>query len=207
MSVLSGSFCECTSYNDYMNGSLMSLFVETIKKRFPTKTEIRLAFGVIAFLVFGWAIWGFLYELPSQLLNTRWMGIIFNFMALMATALLESVFVGIGFVLLGFLLPVKWFRKGFSYKSFVTLCVMVGVIFWYRKVFVNDDFFPAMDIIYRGLAMFFLVWVALLLIFHYGKPLQRFVHSIEERMEVFLYLYVPLGIIGLLTIIVTSVVA
>ena len=207
MSVLSGSFCECTSYNDYMNGSLMSLFVETIKKRFPTKTEIRLAFGVIAFLVFGWAIWGFLYELPSQLLNTRWMGIIFNFMALMATALLESVFVGIGFVLLGFLLPVKWFRKGFSYKSFVTLCVMVGVIFWYRKVFVNDDFFPAMDIIYRGLAMFFLVWVALLLIFHYGKPLQRFVLSIEERIEVFLYLYVPLGIIGLLTIIVTSVVA
>lgn len=207
MPVLSGPFCECTSYTDYMGGPPMSLFVETIKKRFPTKTEIRLTFGVIAFLVFGWAIWGFLYELPSQLLNTRWMGIIFNFMALMATALLESVFVGIGLVLLSFLLPVKWFRKGFSYKSFVTLCVMVGVIFWYRRVFVNDDFFPAMDIIYRGLAMFSLVWVALLLIFHYGKPLQRFVLSIEERMEVFLYLYVPLGIISLLTVLVTSVVA
>lgn len=206
-SLLSGLFNGCASYNGYMNGSPMSSFVEIIKKRFPTQVEVRLVFGVIAFVVFGWAIWNFLYELPSQLLNTRWMGIIFNFMALMATALLESIFVGIGLAFLSFLLPMKWFKEGFSYKSFVTLCVMVGVIFWYRRVFVNDDFFPAMEIVYRGLAIFFFSWVALLLIFHYGKPLQRFVLSLEERMEVFLYLYIPLGIIGLLTILVTSVVA
>ena len=185
----------------------MSLFIETIKKRFPTKAELQLVFGVIVFLVFGWAIWRFLFELPSQLLNTHWLGIVFNFMALMATALLESIFTGIILALLSFLLPVKWFREGFLYKSFVTLCVMVGVIFWYQKVFVNDDFFPAMDIVYRGLALFFLAWVALLLIFHFGKPLQCFVLSIEERMEVFLYLYVPLGIIGLLIVFVMSVVA
>ncbi len=185
----------------------MSLFVETIKKRFPTKTELQLVFGVIVFLVYGWAIWRFLFALPSQLLNTRWVDILFNFMALMATALLESVFIGIILTLMSFLLPAKWFREGFLYKGFVTLCVMVGVIFWYQKVFVNDDFFPSMDIVYSGVIIFFLVWVALLLIIHYGKPLQRFVHSLEERIEVFLYLYIPLGIIGFLTILVMSVVA
>ena len=141
----------------------MSLFVETIKKRFPTKTEMRLVFGVVVFLVFGWAIWRFLFELPSQLLNTRWVGIVFNFMTLMATALLESIFTGIALALLSFLLPVKWFREGFLYKSFVTLCVMVGVIFWYQKVFVNDDFFPPMNVVYTGLLIFFLVAIGMVI--------------------------------------------
>jgi hypothetical protein len=185
----------------------MSLFVETIKKRFPTKSELQLVFGVIVFLVFGWAIWRFLFELPSQLLNTRWVDILFNFMVLMATALLESIFTGFALALLSFLLPVKWFREGFLSKSFVTLCVMVGVIVWYQKVFVNDDFFPPMNVVYTGMIIFFLVWVALLLIIHYGKSLQRFVHFLEERIEVFLYLYVPLGIIGFLTLLVMSLLA
>ncbi|MGD8405926.1 MAG: hypothetical protein PVJ21_19885 [Anaerolineales bacterium] len=178
-----------------------------MKKRIPNKTEIRLVFGIIVFLVFGWAIWFFLYELPSQLLNTRWVDIIYNFMTLMATALLESIFTGIGLMVLSFLLPIKWFREGFPYKSFVTLGVMVGIIFWYRKVFINDDFFPSIDIVSSGLIIFFLVWVALLFAIHYGKPLQRFVYFLEERIEIFLYLYVPLGIIGFLTILIMSVVA
>lgn len=190
-----------------VNNFPMSLSIETIKKRFPTKTEFRLVFGVIAFLVFGWAIWRFLYELPSQLLNTRLLDIFFNFMVLMATALLESVFVGFSLALLSFFLPVRWFRDGFVYNAFATLSVMVGVIFWYRKVFVNDDFFPPLNVVYTGVIIFFLVWMALLLILHYGKSLQRFVRSIEERIEVFLYLYIPLGIIGFITILVMSVVS
>lgn len=182
------------------------MFAETLRKKFPTRSELQLVFGVIVFLVFGWAVWNFLFELPSQLLNTRWMGILFNFMVLMAAALLESLFIGFSLALLSLFLPVKWFREGFVYKSFVTLCTLVGLIAWYQKVFVNDDFFPPMDIVYRGVTIFFLAWVALLLIIHLGKPLQRFVHILEERMEVFLYLYIPLGVLGLITILVMSVV-
>jgi len=185
----------------------MSLFFKTLKKRFPTRTELQLVSGVIVFLVFGWSIWQFLYEIPSQLLNTRMMDIGLNFLVLMATALLESTFILTGLVLLSLLLPLKWFREGFLYKSFVTLCVMVGLIFWYRRVFVNDDFFPPLDVVYTGVIIFFLAWVALLPIIHYLKPLQRFVLSIEERIEVFLYLYVPLGVIGLLSILVMGVLA
>ena len=66
--------------------------------------------------------------------------------------------------------------------------------------------FPPMDILYRGGIVFFILWVALLVSLHYVKPLQRFAFFIEERVEVFLYLYVPLGVIGFLAILVRSVV-
>ena len=181
-------------------------FGSFVKKGFPAKSELRLVFGSIVFLVFSWSIRIFIFELPSQMLNTRWVDILINFLVLMATALLESMFILTGLVLLSVFLPGSWFRNSFVSKSFATLLVLMGFITWIRRMFPSDDYFPPMDILYRGGIVFFILWVALLVSLHYVKPLQRFAFFIEERVEVFLYLYVPLGVIGFLAILVRSVV-
>jgi hypothetical protein len=183
----------------------MYLIDSIVKKRFPDKTELRLVFGVIVFLVFSWAIWKFLYDLPAQLLSTYWTDIILHFLTLMATALIESVITAIGILFLSLLLPVKWFRDGFLYKSFVTLILLTGLIMWIRRVFVHDDYFPPINVLYIGGIIFFIGWVFLLVLFHYVKPLQRFVHFIEDQIEVFLWLYIPLGIIGFFALLLASV--
>lgn len=184
----------------------MRLIGNIVKKRIPDRTELRLVFGVIVFLVFSWSIWKFLYGLPSQLLSTYWVDIVLHFLTLMVTALIESIITIIGILLLGFLLPVKCFRDGFPYKGFVTLLVLTGMIMWVRRVFVHDDYFPSVDVLYVGGAIFFAAWVSSLVLFHYVKPLQRFVLFVEGQVEVFLWLYVPLGIVGFLALFLVSVV-
>jgi hypothetical protein len=80
------------------------------------------------------------------------------------------------------------------------------MIMWVRRVFVHDDYFPSVDVLYVGGAIFFAAWVSSLVLFHYVKPLQRFVLFVEGQVEVFLWLYVPLGIVGFLALFLVSVV-
>ena len=180
-------------------------FIKIIKNRIPNRTELRLVFGMVVFAVFSWAIWNFIYEMPSYLLNNRWLDIVWIFQILMATALLESVIVTMGLLLLGFLFPAKLFRDGFPHKSFVTLALAAGGMVWIRKIFAFDGYFPPMVSLYRGGIVFFVTWFALLFIIHFIKPLQRFVLVVEERIEVFSYFYVPLGLIGFITLLFRSV--
>jgi hypothetical protein len=184
----------------------MSWIGDAVKKRIPNRAELKLVFGVVVFAVFSWTIWNFIYEIPSSLLSNRWSNILWNFQTLMAAALVESVLVTIGLSLLGFLFPAKLFRDGFPYKSFVTLVLLVGVVVWVRDVFASDDFFPPLITVYRGGIVFFVVWIALLVIIHFAKPLQRFVLFVEERTDVFSYLYIPLGLIGLISLLLKNVV-
>lgn len=183
----------------------MALINSLLKEKIPNKTEIWFVFSTITFSVFSWSIWKFIYQIPSDLLNTRWGDIVWNLQALMAAALLESILVSLGMVFLSFILPVKWFRDGFRYKGFVTLLIMIGVVTWSRKVFVYDDYFPAIDILYKGGIIFFTTWVALLITIHIVKPIQKIVAFIEKRVEVFSYLYIPLGFIGLIALLIKSV--
>ena len=184
----------------------MRLIGSIVKKRLPDKTELRLVLGVIVFLVFSWAIWKFLYDLPSHLLNTYWVDIFLQFLTLMAAALLESIVITMGILFISLLLPVRWFRDGFQYKSFVTLILLTVLMIWVRRVFAHDDYFPPMETLYIGGTTFFVAWVSLLIIFHYVEPLQRSVIFVEDRVEVFLWLYVPLGVIGFLALLLMSVV-
>ena len=183
----------------------MRLIDDIIRKRLPARTELRLVFGVIVFLVFSWSIWKFLYDLPSHLLNTNWVDIVLLFLTLAATALIESLVITLGILVLSLLLPVKWFRDGFLYKSFVTLVLLIGLMVWIRRIFVHDDYFPSIDILYIGGIIFFVTWTLLLILFHYVESLQRIVLFIEDRIEVFLWLYVPLGAAGFLVLLLLSV--
>ena len=185
----------------------MNWIRDAVKERIPNGTDLRLVFSAVVFVVFSWAIWSFIYEIPSYLLNSRWSNIVWKFQTLMAAALLESVLVTIGLSLLGFLFPAKLFRDGFPYKSFVNLVMMVGAMVWVRDVFASDDYFPPMVNLYQGGIIFFVVWVVLLVIIHFVKPLQQFVFFVEERVEVFAYLYVPLGLIGFISLLIKSVVS
>lgn len=163
-------------------------------------------FGVIVFLVFSWSIWKFLYDLPSHLLNTYWVDIVLLFLTLAAAALIESLVITLGVLVLSLLLPVKWFRDGFLYKGFVTIVLLTGLMVWVRRIFAHDDYFPSMDTLYFGGTIFFVTWVFLLILFHYVEPLQRIVLFIEDRIAVFLWLYVPLGVVGFLVLLLKSVV-
>ena len=67
--------------------------INFIKKRLPERNEFYAVLGIVIFVVFGWSMRGFLYEVPSFINYFRVGQILAIFAYMMGFALLESFLV------------------------------------------------------------------------------------------------------------------
>jgi hypothetical protein len=164
--------------------------------------EILYVFGGVVFVNYSWSIRGFLYQFSSlRLYHT--LGEIFGvFSYLMAFALIESLIIITGLVLIGFILPGKWFKEGFAYKGFITTLVTgIALIKLHFYLFSLNYAMPPMNVIYLGTAITIFGLISLIWIFQSFPQLQRFLLALQERLQIFTYLYIPLGILGLTVVV------
>jgi len=191
----------------------MTSLSQSIQTRLPARRDAFLVFGVVLFAVFGWSIRGFFYKLPAFSL---YFGLGANLAILsymMAFALFESVVVTGALVLIGALLPSGWLRSGFAYKGFlivlVTTVAMILFEGWYRADFLKDllagQTYPVPPFIWGAVGSV-LVLALLLRLFRWKPRLQQYALDMVERLSLFTYIYVPLGIIGLVVVIVRNLV-
>jgi len=176
--------------------------MDTLKERIPQRSEILYVFGDVVFFVYSWAMRGFLYQLSSLLLYHTVGEILAVFSYLMAFALLESLIVMSGLLLVGFLLPTKWFRQGFAYKGFsATLVTGIAMILLNDYLFSLDHAMPPMKVIYFGAGIMVVFIATLNWIFKNVPRLQNYLLVVQDRMQIFIYFYVPLGFLGLIVIV------
>jgi hypothetical protein len=179
-----------------MNKSLSGL-----KNRIPYWQDTIYVFSGVIFIIYSWSVRGFLYQLPSLILYHRILDIISVLFYLMAFALLESLVVMSGLILLGFILPRKWFVEGFAYKGFLTAFVAgISMISLQGYLYSLNYETPSMNIVYLGLFVTLVALVGLILLFQKLSKLQKILLIVEEQLQIFIYLYIPLGIAGLMVI-------
>ena len=174
----------------------------TFRDRLPQRWEILYVFGGVIFVIYSWSIRGFLYQLSSLRLYHPLVEIFGVFSYLMAFALLESLIIITGLVLIGFILPGKWFKEGFAYKGFITTLVTgIALIKLHFYLFSLNYAMPPMNVIYLGTAITIFGLISLIWIFQSFPQLQRFLLALQERLQIFTYLYIPLGILGLTVVV------
>lgn len=179
-----------------MNKSLVGL-----RSHIPHWQDTVYVFGGVIFIIYSWSVRGFLYQLPSLILYHQMLDIISILFYLMAFALLESLLVMGGLILLGFILPRKWFVEGFAYKGFLTILVTgISMIVLQNYLYSLNYEIPSINIVYLGLAVTFIALIMLILLFQKVSNLQKILLIVEERLQIFIYLYVPLGIAGILVV-------
>lgn len=172
-----------------------------IKKRLPTRKEFYTVLGVVVFVVHSWAMRGFLHEVPSFILYFTPGQILAVFAYMMAFALIESVLVTFGLIVLSILFPTKWFKDGFIFKSLITVLLGAGAMLWLENTIMSfNNNFPSIKLLLVAAGISLAVWVLLLLTFHFIKPLQKSLLFVADRIGVFAYLYIPLGVIGLIVV-------
>lgn len=176
--------------------------MHALKERLPHRREILYVFGGVVFLIYSWAIRGFLYQLSSLRLYYT-LGDIFGvFSYLMAFALAESLVIMIGLILIGSILPGKWFRRGFAYKGFIAILVVgIAMIYLDRYLFSLDHAMPPIKMIYLYLGITITLIVSLILLVQNFHQLQKLLLAVEERFQIFIYIYIPLGILGLIVVV------
>jgi hypothetical protein len=169
------------------------------KRRLPAREDVFIVLSAILVAVFSWSIRGFFFVYPSLVLRYDAAEVFGIFSYMMAFAFVESILVLGSLIIVSTFMPKKWFREGFSYKGF--LAVLVGSIAFIRyQTFLGGEL-PAVKTIFLLAGESFFVLVCLILLFHFVKRLQTILVSIAERFTVFVFLYIPLGFLGLIVVI------
>jgi len=175
------------------------------RRRLPDRREIYAVQGVVVFVVHNWSVRGFFHEVPFFILYYKIGQILAIFSYMMAFALFESLLVTFGLGLLSLVMPVKWFRDGFIYKSFITVVVGAIAMLWLENTIMSlNNTFPPMESLLRAAEITFGTWVLLLLAFRNAKPLQNAILFVSDRIGVLAYLYIPLGILGFVVVFVRN---
>lgn len=173
-----------------------------LKDRLPQQREILYVFGGVVFLVYSWAVRGFLYQVASLRLYHTLGEIFAVFSYLMAFALIESLLIMSGLIMMGFVLPGSWFKEGFAYKGFITILVTgIAMVQLNRYLFSLNYEIPPLGVIYLGSGITLVLLLSLIWVFHRVSKLQKVLVTLQERLQIFIYLYVPLGILGLTVVV------
>jgi len=175
-----------------------------LRVRLPSRQQVFPVFSVILFIVFSWTLIREFFQVPSWMKYLNLGDILVITAYVLAFALFESLLV-LGFIyLLALIFPVKIFRDKFIAQG-CTLLLVAGV----GAVLLQEN----IDLVYhlevRELIFYPLVILlglvilvyALAFIFDRLNAIPHLITIIADRMTVFAYVYVPLGLIALVVII------
>jgi hypothetical protein len=182
------------------------------KRRVPGRSDILSVFNVVVFVVFSWSVRGFLFELTSFLLYLHVLEIASILFYMMAFALLESFFIMGVLLLFSVALPSTWLKVGFGYKSFLIMLIStIGLILFqgyykygFFETLIKNDYSTLRPLFFGGMIAVF-VMVGLLRVFKYPSKLKGYLMGFIEQFGIFAYIYLPLGLIGLLILLVRNI--
>lgn len=174
----------------------------SIKERLPAIQQFKSTWAVIIFLVFSWGIYRFLYQLPSWIKYLSLSDCIGILSYALAFALLESCFVMVVLVIFTFLMPMMVSRDKFVAQSsamlfWISLCALI--IHKHFKIF---EPLPLKWLI--GFCLVISMVIVSVLVKRL-KALENILLIFADRAVIFLYIYVPLGLLGMIIVILRNI--
>jgi hypothetical protein len=184
---------------------------QSFRSRLPARREVIGVFGVVLFVVFGWSIRGFLYKVPAFSLYFGLGADLAILCYMFAFALLESLLVTGCLLLLAAILPSRLLKQGFSYKGFIIVFVatIAMIVFegyykvdFFKDIMGGDD--SSIPPFVIGCIVSIIVLAGFLWLSRLQPRLQKIVQAVVDQLSIFTYIYVPLGLIGLLVVIIRN---
>lgn len=171
-----------------------------LRHRLPSRTSSWPVLSIFLFLLNSWALYRLFWYLPSWLEYLSLLRVLVIAAYALAWGLVESLAMWALLLLISAVLPARWFRDQFAPQgSLVGLAAGLGAFLLQRQVSIIYKWEIWQVWAYTGLALaaFFggLLLVGYLLQ-RYSR-LQALASALADRMTVFGYIYLPLGIIGL----------
>jgi hypothetical protein len=178
--------------------------LDIFRSRIPPKDQIVLPLATCVFFVFSWSIVWYFHKAPGWLLFLPPKEVLGIFAYTQGFALLESLAIWLCLILLAMLLPAQAFRARFASQGTMTVFVAALWAILLRLIAATPLGLDAGRIALW--AAFFLTsmvlsWILVARL----RPMENALGAIADRLTVFLYIYVPLGLLGLVVVIVRNV--
>lgn len=178
-----------------------------LKSRFPARQEWFAVFCVFIFASFSWSFYRMFWYVPSWLeyLNVWRVLTIAAYVA--AFALLESLVMTGLLVLLALFFPLRFFVDRFALiGSSLAGLLSLAAFLLQRKINLVYRLELWQLVLYPILLLACLALVVFLLNLIYDRipVLARFVKDLAERLTIFAYFYIPIGLVGMLLVLVRN---
>ena len=171
----------------------------TIRERLPGKADLAPVLASCVFLVFSWSMLWFLQQMPGWMAFLDSWDILGILAYVQAFALLESVLVLLPVIVVAIILPANWFRDRFAAQGSM---MVFTITFW--------------TVLFQGIAFALPLWssgqlllglmlplasiVVACALVHRSEKAEKAIRALADRLTVFLYIYIPLGFLGLIVV-------
>ncbi len=176
---------------------------KSLKSKLPTGQEVLPVFSIIIFFVFTWTLYTMFYYLPSWIGDMYTRDILILSTYVFAFALLESLIVLGGMVVVSLLLPARFFKDKFvAQGGFLAVLISLAAYLIHPKL---GDAIPLRLLHLVQISIIALVGTVILIVllsflFDRLPGLTRIVNAIAEGMTIFAYIYLPLGLLSLFVV-------
>jgi len=175
----------------------------------PSREDALPVYSIVIFTIFGWTLYRLFWYIPSWLEHLSISSILITAAYILSFALLESAAIFSLLCLFSLIFPRRLFRDRFvSQSCSIVILLGVGAYLFQRKVkvmyrlsFVELMIYPVVII---------LCTLIVILIFGYFfkrfEILSKLIDAFAEKMTVFTYVYLPLGLLGLLVVLIRNLI-
>lgn len=175
-------------------------------KRLPDRQSIIGVYATAVFVIYGWTLLRSFWKVPSWSFFLSIGEILSVYAYAFVVAFLESMLVLSILLLIGFVLPSRWWNDRFTSMGVIWLVVIEGSVM--LRLYTNrapefwESFLNAQASWWTYTV---LLALALTLLAVFVKPFQRGLELIADRFVVFLYLYMPLTVLSFLVVVLRNI--
>jgi len=169
----------------------------------PSRTDIEPILAIVVFMVFSWTLYRMFWQVPSWSFYLNVWDILIIAAYVLSQALFES-FIILGFIIgLCIIFPKRIFCDKFIVQgSLLAMVICLSAFAIQRKIGLIYGLNLYELIIYPIAFLVAVVfWIFIISLFNRWLPwLADLIKSIADRMTIFLYLYIPLGVVGIVVV-------
>ena len=177
-----------------------------IISKIPGRQQILQVFAVISILLYGWTTYRFIQKLPSWLYYLNAGEILSNYSFTLVLNLLEALLFMSFVVILGFLLPRRFFMERFVAHGSLLAIFSLGYLIYLASAIGQSKSSQFPSELFRWTPWVFLIILVLAIVLPFLKPVQRIADGFADRAVVFLYILLPLSGVGILIFLLTNLV-
>ena len=177
----------------------MSRFLVWARNRFPPMRELMPVYAVALSILNFWMVDRFFWKFPSWIYFLKTSDLLATLAYAFATTFAESLVVILGLAIAAAVTPRSWFRDAFVARGAALVLLGLGYVMIFALQFQSKDDYPTAMV---KMTPWVLAGIAALAYFAGRVPLiRRALEALADRFLILLYIFLPLGIIGSVTMI------
>jgi len=176
--------------------------LNSLSGKFPARNQIAPVYATAVVIIYAWSLIHFFWRFPSWLYFATTGEIAVTLAYLFTVNFIESGLAILAPVGLSVILPRRWFRNRFVTRGMLLVILGLGYLAYFDWQIQADAAFPYA--LAKWTPLIALPILALVFLLDKIKWLGRILEELGDRLTIFLYIFVPLSALSLLTVLVRN---